>query len=77
MEQRMQKKAEEMYMQGEKDQLLGELQKKVAFANTPANKPLLWSRIALKQSGVYRDYQRILEALIDPRLIYFDAALTQ
>jgi hypothetical protein len=55
---------------------MSELQQKVYFANTPANKPLLWSRIAMKESGVYRDYQDILDALLDPKLIYFNDALT-
>jgi hypothetical protein len=76
-QERLKRKADELYVQSEKDELLGQLQKKVSFANTPANKPLMWSRIALKQSGLYKDYQRILEDLIDPRLIYFDSALTQ
>jgi hypothetical protein len=76
-QERLKRKADELYVQSEKDELLGQLQKKVSFANTPANEPLMWSRIALKQSGLYKDYQRILEDLIDPRLIYFDSALTQ
>lgn len=50
---------------------MGELQQKVYFANTPANKPLMWSRLAMKESGVYRDYQEILDSLLDPKLIYF------
>jgi len=54
---------------------MGELQRKVYFANTPANKPLLWSRLAMKESGIYRDYQQVLDNLIDPKLIYFNESL--
>jgi hypothetical protein len=64
-------KAHEAYKQSEKDSLMGELQQKVFFANTPANKPLMWSRLAMKESGVYRDYQQVLDNLLDPKLIYF------
>jgi hypothetical protein len=29
----------------------------MAFANTPTNKSMMWSRIAIKESGIYNDYQ--------------------
>jgi hypothetical protein len=45
------------------------------FANTGNNRPI-WSTIAGEQSGIYKEYQDIMEDLIDPRLIYFNEALT-
>ena len=36
---------------------------------------MLWSRLALEQSGIYNDYQSILQKLIDPKLIYFSEDL--
>ena len=59
-----------------RESLLGELEKKVLLANTPNNKPLLWSRIALKNAGLYSDYQEALSRIIDPSLIYMDEALS-
>jgi hypothetical protein len=35
----------------------------------------MWSRVANEQSGFYQDYQKIMDELIDPRLIYFDEML--
>jgi hypothetical protein len=43
----------------------------MAFANTPTNKPMMWSRLISEDSGIYSDYQEILNHLIDPKLIYF------
>jgi hypothetical protein len=43
----------------------------MAFANTPTNKPMMWSRLLSEDSGIYSDYQEILNHLIDPKLIYF------
>lgn len=37
---------------------------------------MMWSRITSGQGGVYEDYKKIMDELIDPRLIYFDEALT-
>lgn len=59
-----------------KEALLGELEKKVLLANTPNNKPLLWSRIAMKNAGIYSNYQETLSKIIDPSLIYLDEKLT-
>ena len=42
------------------------------FANTSTNKPMMWSRIISNESGIYNDYQEILNHLIDPKLIYFN-----
>ena len=35
----------------------------------------MWSRLAMKESGIYKNYQDILDNLIEPRLIYFDEKL--
>lgn len=43
----------------------------MSFANTATNKPMMWSRIIMDESGIYNDYQNILKHLIDPKLIYF------
>jgi hypothetical protein len=43
----------------------------MSFANTATNKPMMWSRIVMEESGIYGDYQTILNHLIDPKLIYF------
>jgi hypothetical protein len=32
----------------------------------------MWARLANQQSGLYQDFQKIMDELIDPRLIYFD-----
>ena len=37
---------------------------------------MMWSRLAMNKAGLYKDYQEILDNLIDPRLIYFDQSLT-
>ena len=47
------------------------LRKNMSFANTSTNKPMMWSRIIMEESGIYGDYQQILNHLIDPKLIYF------
>ncbi len=60
------------YLQAEKDSLIYNLRKNVSFADTSTNKPMMWSRIAIEESGIYTDYQDILANLIDPKLIYFD-----
>ena len=43
----------------------------MSFANTSTNKPMMWSRIIMNESGIYDDYQQILNNLLDPKLIYF------
>ena len=43
----------------------------MSFAYTSTNKPMMWSRIIMEESGIYNDYQQILNHLIDPKLIYF------
>jgi hypothetical protein len=48
----------------------------MSFANTSTNKPMMWSRIILGESGIYNDYQTILNNLIDPKLIYFSETIT-
>ena len=48
----------------------------MSFANTATNKPMMWSRILMDQSGIYNDYQQILNNLIDPKLIYFSETIT-
>lgn len=48
-----------------------QLRKNMSFANTTTNKPMMWSRIIMQESGIYNDYQQILNHLIDPKLIYF------
>lgn len=48
----------------------------MAFANTPTNKPMMWSRLLSEDSGIYSDYQEILNHLIDPKLIYFSEEIT-
>ena len=42
----------------------------MSFANTSTNKPMMWSRMIMEESGIYNDYQEILNHLIDPKLIY-------
>ena len=63
-------------IQAEKDSLAHNLKKLISFADTATNKPMMWSRLAMKEAGVYKDFQDILDNLIDPRLIYFDEHLT-
>lgn len=58
-------------MEAEKEDLKLKLRKNMAYANTPSNKPMMWSRIMMEESGIYGDYQSILNDLIDPKLIYF------
>lgn len=48
----------------------------MSFANTATNKPMMWSRIVMEESGIYGDYQTILNNLIDPKLIYFSEDIT-
>jgi len=48
----------------------------MAMGNTPSNKPMMWSRIIMQDSGIYGDYQSILNDLIDPKLIYFSEEIT-
>jgi hypothetical protein len=55
--------------------LSSKLKKNIKFADTGTNKPLIWSRVANEQSGIYEDFQKIMDELIDPRLIYFDEIL--
>ena len=63
------------FLEAEKDSLSHNLKKSISFADTSTNKPMMWSRLAMKQSGLYKNYQDILDNLIDPRLIYFDEKL--
>ena len=64
------------YIESEKDFLAHKLKKNISFADTSTNKPMMWSRLAMNKAGIYKDYQEILDNLIDPRLIYFDKSLT-
>lgn len=63
-------------MQAQKQSLSTKLKKTISFADTGANKSIMWSRIASNDSGLYKDYQKIMDELIDPRLIYFDEVLS-
>lgn len=63
------------YMEAEKQTLSAKLRQSITFANTGNNRPI-WSTIAGEQSGIYKEYQDIMEDLIDPRLIYFNETLT-
>lgn len=38
---------------------------------------MMWSRLAMEESGLYKDYQNVLDSLIDPKLIFFDEKLEQ
>ena len=58
-------------MESEKEALKLKLRQNMSFANTATNKPMMWSRIIMDESGIYNDYQNILNHLIDPKLIYF------
>lgn len=58
-------------MENEREDLKLKLRKNMSFANTSTNKPMMWSRILINESGIYNDYQEILNHLIDPKLIYF------
>jgi hypothetical protein len=63
-------------MENEKESLKLKLRQNMSFANTSTNKPMMWSRIILGESGIYNDYQQILNNLIDPKLIYFSETIT-
>ena len=73
---RLQSSLNAKYMEAEKNSLENKLQKSVSFADTRSNKSMMWSRLASEESGIYKDFQDILDELIDPRLIYFDENLT-
>ena len=75
MEDKLKKALNEKYMEYEKDSLSHNLKKSISFADTATNKPMMWSRIAMQEAGLYKDYQEILDNLIDPKLIYFDENL--
>lgn len=62
-------------MESEKQDLKYHLKRNMAFADTARNKPLMWSRLIMEQSGIYKDYEEILNGLIDPKLIFFDERL--
>lgn len=47
------------------------LRKNVSFADTASSRPMMWARLSMEESGLYKDYQDILNSLIDPKLIYF------
>ena len=74
-EEALRKAIEAKYMESEKEDLKLRLRQKMSFGNTSTNKPMLWSRLALEQSGIYDDYQSILQKLIDPKLIFFSEDL--
>ena len=63
-------------MENEKESLKLKLRQNMSFANTSTNKHMMWSRIILGESGIYNDYQQILNNLIDPKLIYFSETIT-
>jgi hypothetical protein len=63
-------------LENEKESLKLKLRQNMSFANTATNKPMMWSRIILRESGIYNDYQQILNNLIDPKLIYFSETIT-
>lgn len=64
------------FMEAEKEDLKLKLRQNMSFANTATNKPMMWSRIVMEESGIYGDYQQILNHLIDPKLIYFSEDIT-
>jgi hypothetical protein len=63
-------------METEKESLKLKLRQNMSFANTSTNKPMMWSRIIMQESGIYNDYQQILNNLIDPKLIFFAEDIT-
>jgi hypothetical protein len=45
------------FMEAEKENLKLKLRRNMSFANTSTNKPMMWSRIVMEESGIYSDYQ--------------------
>jgi 3-methyladenine DNA glycosylase AlkC len=45
--------------------------------DSPSTKPLLWSKIILKDSKFNSNVNEIFDKMIDPRLIYLDKNLTE
>jgi hypothetical protein len=75
-EERLKKAINAKYMEQEREALRLKLRKNMSFADTSTNKPMMWSRILMNESGIYNDYQQILTHLIDPKLIYFGETIT-
>lgn len=75
-EERLKNAINAKYMEAEKENLKLKLRQNMSFANTSTNKPMMWSRIIMQESGIYNDYQQILNHLIDPKLIYFAEDIT-
>ena len=63
-------------MQTEQQNLEMKLKKNVSFADTAASRPMMWARLSMQESGLYKDYQTILNSLLDPKLIFFNENLT-
>jgi hypothetical protein len=64
------------YMQTEQQNLEMKLKKNVSFADTASSRPMMWARLSMQESGLYKDYQTILNSLLDPKLIFFNESLT-
>lgn len=47
------------------------------FVNRVHNKPLMWSKIILKETLLQQNLETIFENLIDPRSIYLEKSLTE
>jgi hypothetical protein len=47
------------------------------FVNRVHNKPLMWSKIILKETLLQQNLEVIFENLIDPRSIYLENSLTE
>ncbi len=75
-EERLKSAINAKYMETEKENLKLKLRQNMSFANTSTNKPMMWSRIIMQESGIYNDYQQILNNLIDPKLIFFAEDIT-
>jgi len=53
------------------------IDKQLYFIDTPCNKPLMWSRIIIKDSDFFSKMFNIFSKLIDPRLIFIESRLNE